>query len=289
MAAPPVRRPSARPDSSQSQKSMSFWKSSYYPPPDSDRLARHGDYSATRERFYRTTHSNLRFLVRERYAWMNPYLAGKERVVELGAGPGLSREFLDVPQIELTDVVANEWIDRQVDAMALPYPANSLDAVICSQMIHHVAAPVALIASIRQALRLGGVLLINETATSLLHRLLMWSMRHEGWSYDVDLFDENARAKTGIDPMTGNNAVSDLLFGDHQRFQASFPDLVITRDEFTETFIFLLSGGVGGEAFTIELPERALAMIRRLDQALTRYLPKVFALSRRIVVVKKAD
>jgi len=128
---------------------------------------------------------------------------------------------------------------------------------------------------------------VNETTTSLCHRLLMWAMRHEGWSYDVDVFDDAARAKEGIDPLAGNNAVANLLFGDRERFSAAFPGLVITRDEHTELFVFLLSGGVGGRVFTVELPEWALRGVRGLDHALVSVLPHVFALARRLVIVKR--
>jgi SAM-dependent methyltransferase len=265
---------------------MSFWKRTYDPPRGSDRLQGHGDYAATRARFYRRPHSNLRFLIRERYAWMNPYLAGRQRVVELGAGPGLSREFLRGAPVELTDVVQHEWLDRRVDALALPYPPGSLDAVICSQMIHHVAHPVALLQGIRAALKPGGVVLINESNASLCHRFLMWSMRHEGWSYDVDIFDTELPAKTRTDPLAGNNAVADLLFNDRERFERAFPDLSIRHDEFVEFLVFLLSGGVGGEVFTLELPEAALRAVRRLDQFLVAVAPDIFALARRLVIVK---
>lgn len=265
---------------------MSFWKRAYVPVSGADRLAGHGDYAATRARFHRKAHSNLRFLIRERYAWMKPYVEGRERVVELGAGPGLSRDILDLPGLEVTDVLDNPWLDRRVDAMALPYPPGSLDAVICSHMIHHVPTPIALISGIERALKPGGVLLVNESHASLCHRFVMWAMRHEGWSYDVDIFDDSARAKESIDPLAGNNAVAEMLFGDRARFRAAFPNLAITRDEFTEIFQFLLSGGVGGEVFTVELPERALKLVRGLDDVLAGTLPGVFAFARRLVVVK---
>lgn len=265
---------------------MSFWKRSYVPARGTDRLARHGDYAATRARFQARAHSNLRFLVRDRYAWMNPYLAGRRRVVELGAGPGLSREFLDAPGLEVTDVLDNPWIDRRVDAMALPYAPDSLDAVICSHMIHHVPAPGALLRAIGRALRPGGLLLVNETTTSLAHRLVMWAMRHEGWNYDVDVFADAAPAGHGQDPLDGNNAVANLLFNDPARFRAAFPALRITRDEFTELFLFLLSGGVGGQVFTVELPAGVLAAVRSMDNLLVRALPGVFALARRLVIEK---
>ncbi len=268
---------------------MTFWKSTYIPGRNSDRLTGHGDYAATRARFYRRTHSNLRFLICERYAWMNPYLAGREHVVELGAGPGLSRDILEVPGLEITDVLDNPWLDRRVDAMALPYPPGSLDAVICSHMIHHVATPIALINGIQKALKPGGLVLINESTASLCHRFVMWTMRHEGWSRDVDVFDDAARAKESIDPLAGNNAVADLLFGDRAKFSAAFPGLAITRDEFTEMFVFLLSGGVGGEVFTVELPPWALNIVRGLDQLLVGSLPGIFAFGRRLVIVKAGE
>jgi len=268
---------------------VSFWKRTYVPPARGDRLAGHGDYAATRERFYRSAHSNLRFLVRERYAWMAPYLTGRRRVVELGAGPGLSREYLEAPELEITDILDNPWLDRRVDAMDMPYPPGSLDAVVCSQMIHHVPAPVAFLRSIERALKPGGVLLVNESTTSLLHRLLMWAMRHEGWSYDVDLFDPGAQIKQALDPLAGNNAVASLLFGNRERFRRAFPTLDIQREEFCELFVFLLSGGVGGEVFTVQLPEGALRALRGLDRLLAGSLPGVFALARRLVIVKTRE
>jgi SAM-dependent methyltransferase len=265
---------------------MSFWRSTWYPPAGADRLRGHGDYAAARSRFFSGRHPNLRYLVRERYAWMNPYLAGRRRVVELGAGAGLSREFLQAPGLELTDVVPHPWLDRAVDALALPYAPGSLDAVICSHMIHHTADPVAVLRGIGLALRPGGVLLVNETVPSICHRLLMWAMRHEGWSCDVDLFAEGAAAKDRGDPLAGNNAVADLLFGERGRFRQAFPGLSVQLDQYTELLVFLVSGGVGGQAFTFPLPEAVLDLLRHLDRGLVALAPRVFALARRTVIIK---
>jgi len=265
---------------------MSFWKRTYFPPAGADRLAGHGDYAATRRRFFARHHSNLRFLIRQRYEWMNTWLSDGDQVVELGAGPGLSREFIRAGRLEVTDVLDNPWLDRRVDAMELPYAPGSLDAVICSHMIHHVPRPVALIRSIQAVLKPGGLILINESHASLCHRLLMWAMRHEGWSFDVDVYDESAWTKQRADPLAGNNAVAALLFDDPARFQAAFPGLTVAQDKYTEMLVFLLSGGVGGQVFTVELPEVVLRTVARVDQLLTRGLPGVFALARQIVLVK---
>jgi len=33
---------------------------------------------------------------------------------------------------------------------------------------------------------------IQDLETSLFMRLMLYAMRHEGWSYNIDVFDENA-------------------------------------------------------------------------------------------------
>lgn len=265
---------------------MSFWRRTWVAQAGTDRLAQHGDFTRTRERFFARPHSNLRYLVASRYAWMNRWIGPGDRVVELGAGPGLAREFLECPALELTDVVANPWLDRVVDAMALPYEPGSLDAVICSHMIHHVPRPAALLRSIAAALKPGGRLLVNESNASWCHRFIMWAMRHEGWSYEVDIFDDQGYAKSTVDPLAGNNAVADMLFNDRARFERRFPGLEIREDGYCELLLFLVSGGVGGEVRTVELPPRGLDAIAGLDRLLTRLAPGTFALARRLVIVK---
>jgi len=265
---------------------MAFWRRTWVARAGTDRLAQHGDFARTRERFFARSHSNLRHLVASRYRWMQPWVGPGDRVVELGAGPGFAREYLACPGLELTDVVANPWLDRVVDAMALPYAPGSLDAVICSHMIHHVPRPAALLRSIATTLKPGGRLLVNESNASWCHRFIMWAMRHEGWSYDVDIFDDEGYAKSTVDPLAGNNAVADLLFNDRARFSRHFPGLSIREDACCELFQFLVSGGVGGEVRTLELRPGALDAVAALDRLLVGLAPGTFALARRLVIVK---
>jgi 2-polyprenyl-3-methyl-5-hydroxy-6-metoxy-1,4-benzoquinol methylase len=105
------------------------------------RMAHTGDVARARAEFPTRRGDNLRFLLRKRFGWMRPYLKDGAHVVEVGCGTGLSREFLDHPGLELTDVTPNPWVDRVVDALRMPYEAGSLDAVISNNMIHHLAKP----------------------------------------------------------------------------------------------------------------------------------------------------
>lgn len=260
----------------------------YAPPPGSHRMGAMHDPDAARRRYYDAPLPNLRRLLRRRYEWMNPYLKGKERVVELGAGAGLSKEFLDHDGVMLTDCEPRPWIDEVVDALDPPYPENSLDAVILTQTLHHVAHPPLFLRRISRCLRPGGVLLIQELHTSLLLRLVMRGMRHEGWDYGVDVFNDEAVANAPSDPWSANIAIPELLFSDVKRFEREFPDLRVVRNELNECILWLLSGGVGSKTFTIPLPESALDLVEAVDSLLVRLAPSLFALGGRTVLERQA-
>src|SRR5258708_5405908 len=114
----------------------------YFPTHRDNRMFNEGDVEATREYFFKNRPTNLAFLLKSRFEWMAPYLENKSRIIEVGAGPGFSREFIQNPNLILTDINKKPWIDEIADALALPYPDISVDVVIASHMLHHVATPI---------------------------------------------------------------------------------------------------------------------------------------------------
>lgn len=256
----------------------------YFPSHTENRMVSEGDVAAARARFLTERPNNLNFLLEQRYGWMNEYLCGKERVVELGSGAGFAKEFIRNISLKLTDIVKHPWIDEQVDAVKLPYEPESLDAIICSHMIHHIASPVTFFKQARRALKKDGLILISEIYTSYLMRALLRVMRHEGWSYNIDIFDEKQVANDPSDPWSANCAIPQLLFSDPARFSQALPGLKIERCELTECLIFPLSGGVIAKTKTVHLPKWALELLHGLDQCLVSVAPRFFALGMRVVV-----
>ena len=246
-----------------------------------------GDVALARERFLRTKPSNLTYLLETRYLWMNAFCEGKEQVIEIGAGAGFSKEFITNSSLVLTDFDSpHPWIEQRVDAMHMPYAADSLDVIISSHMIHHVAKPLVLFEEIHRVLKPGGLLLIHDVNTSLVFRLLLRVMRHEGWSYDVDVFDRRRVANHPEDPWSANCAIPEMLFSDPDRFHRALPGLKVIRNELCECFIFPLSGGVIAKSRTVNLPRMLLEGVNAIDALLVRMLPSVFALGRRVVLEK---
>jgi SAM-dependent methyltransferase len=259
----------------------------YYPPHDANRMAREGDVARARADFITGGSRNLRALLRNRFAWMNDFIRPDQIVVELGCGAGLTQFFLDHPRILATDLRPYGWVSACVDALHLPFAPGSVDVFICANMIHHVASPARFLDTILACLRPGGVLLIREPTPSFLLLCLLRVMRHEGWSLDVDVFDPDALANDPADAWSGNNAVSLLLFQDKQRFARRFPEFQIEFDMFSECLMFPLSGGVTAKTWSLELPDRVLGMVQRLDAVLCRCAPSVFAMGRNVALRKR--
>ncbi|MBI3553703.1 MAG: class I SAM-dependent methyltransferase [Elusimicrobia bacterium] len=259
----------------------------YFPPRPPEHLTCASNVRRAREEFLAKRPANLEFLLRKRYEWMNEYVEGKPRVVELGAGLGLSREFIRHPGLLLTDITLYPWIDREVDAAKLPFSDGSIDAFICSHTIHHLSRPLAFFDEVRRCLKPGGRLLIQELEASYLLRLLQRVMKNEGWSTAVDVFDRGEPCiPGGDDPWTANTAIPNLLFSSPERFEREATGLKVVRNELCEFLIFPLSGGVLTKVPSLPLPRAALKLIDAFDRLMVATFPKLLALGRRVVLEK---
>src|SRR5207237_6905434 len=128
-----------------------------------------------------------------------------------------------------------------------------------------------------RVLKPGGLMLIRDATASLVMRLTLRLMRHEGYSFLRDPFDTSKPCNDPEDPWSGNNAISDLLFGRPDQFHKHCPFLTIEKQWFEEFLIFPLSGGVTGKNVTVQLPWNILRFIDGLDSLLVLWTPVVIA------------
>ncbi len=242
------------------------------------------DVKASRLDFIENRPGNLAFLLRKRYSWMNSFMEDKHEGIEVGCGNGLSKFFISNNYL-LTDHADFEWIEKKVDALDMPYEPNSLDFIISSNMIHHLAKPVLFFRECNRVLKPGGSLIIQEINNSFFMRFILRIMKHEGYAYDVNPFNEEDICNDPADLWSGNNAIPNLLFDDKKKFEQHFPFHII-HQKFSEFFIFPLSGGVTAKTKTIQLPLWILKIIDLTDQCLITISRKTFALQQQIVLRK---
>jgi len=259
----------------------------YFADPARNRLRQASDLKASRKAFLAARFNNLDYLLRERYSWMRDWLLPGAVVAELGAGAGFASLYLDCDLI-LTDVVENRWIGAVMDATRTAFRSGSLDAVIMSNVLHHVATPPRFLDEANRILKPGGLVLINEAYASLLLRALLRISQHEGYSYDVDVFEHDAIANDPRNPWSGNNAISNMLFDARASFERRFPDFELVLDAPRECVLFLASGGVTAKMPMPKLPMPVLHGIALLDRVLVNTAPRLFALSRKTVLRKRS-
>ena len=251
-------------------------------------MSQEGDVARARADFLERGNRNLHVLLKQRLDWMNNYIRSDEIVVELGCGAGLTEFFVTSGRLLSTDVHPYPWAAACIDALHLPLAPGSVDVFICVNMIHHLAAPTTFLDSMITCLRPGGRLLIQEPNPSFMLLLALRIMRHEGWSFDVDVFDPEVAANDVSDPWSGNNAISQLLFGDRERFRQRFPELHLVFDRYSEFLLFPLSGGVTAKAAVPELPAVVLRAVAAVDRRLCRWFPATFAMARSMAFEKRA-
>lgn len=260
-----------------------FLNKTYFPSHDDNLMSNEGDVANSRKNFIDKRFTNLNELLKSRYSWMNKFLNNKEKIIEVGAGTGFSKFFINKPVI-LTDTVKNSWIGEKVDATKMPYEDSSVDAIIASHCIHHMYSPLKFFTECNRVLKDNGILLIQEINTSLLMRLLLKINRHEGWSYEVDVFNENEIVNDPNDIWSANCAIPELLFSNSKNFEKKIKFMKILKNDLNEFLIFPLSGGVIAKRKMIEIPKFFYPLIKLIDKLLIFLAPNIFALGRSVVL-----
>jgi len=113
-------------------------------------------------------------------------------------------------------------------------------------------------------------------------------MRHEGFDFTVDVWDEKNPKSDEDNVWAGNIAVSNLIFDDKKKFNEKLGHLFsIEYEELVECLIFLNSGGVTSKTFCIPMNNFFMNILNIIDKFLIKIFPNIFCMGRRIVLVKK--
>lgn len=182
--------------------------------------------------------SFLKNIYSEWYRCIIDALPKKERVLEIGSGAGFFSEFL--PQVITSEVFHVPEIDLVANACALPLQRNSLDAIVMTDVFHHIPSIRRFFSEATRCIRPGGRIAMIEP----------WRTPWSEWIYvnfHPEPFDPNSDwdiPATG--PLSGaNGALPWIVFQrDREIFAAQFPLWRIVDIKLMMPFSYLLSGGV---------------------------------------------
>ena len=232
--------------------------------------------------------NNLDFLLKKRFNWMNDFIKDSDVGIEVGSGIGFSKDYIKNKNFKISDISSDKHLDlKRVDAQNTGLTSESLDFVIASNMVHHIPYPMKFFEEMHRILKKDGKLIIFEPYCSILLQLVTIIMKHEGFDFSVNPWDNTNPKSSEKDAWHGNIAVSNLIFDNKEKFEKELGHCFeIKYEKLTECLIFLNSGGVTSKTFCIPLSNFLIKVIDKIDDLLIRLMPSIFCLGRRLVLKK---
>ena len=232
---------------------------------------------------------NLIYLLEKRFNWMNKFINYKDVGIEFGSGAGFAKHFIKNKNFKMSDLSNDKHLDyKGVDAQATKFSDNTFNYIIASNMIHHIPYPIKFFREMNRILKNDGKLIIFESYCSLIFQLVTIIMKHEGFDFTKDVWDEEIPKSDEKNAWAGNIAVPHLIFDNKDDFEKNLGNYFeIKYEKVTECLIFLNSGGVSSKTYYIPMNNFLIKILDFIDQILTKIFPKIFAMGRRLVLVKK--
>jgi SAM-dependent methyltransferase len=183
----------------------------------------------------------LRAIYDEWYAQLAAALPpGDGQVLELGSGAGYCAQF--IPGLITSEILPCPGVRMVIDATKLPFHADSLRAIVMTNVLHHIQDVRAFFAEAARSLRPGGKILMIEPWITPWSRFVYTRLHHE--PLDPDAPDWTFPSSG---PLSGaNGALPWILFErDREKFSREFPQFSIEQIRPFLPFRYLVSGGVG--------------------------------------------
>ena len=248
------------------------------------------DTKIARDLYYSAKYPNVKFLLEKRFSWMNNFIDDEDEGIEVGSGAGFAKDFIKNKNLKLTDLGDDKHLDfKNIDAQSTGFEKESFNYVIASNMIHHIPYPVKFFKEMSRILKKNGKLIIFESYCSIAFQLVTMIMKHEGFDFTLNVWDEKIAKSDEKNAWHGNIAVPHLIFDDKKKFQENLGQLYnLEYEKFAECLIFLNSGGVTSKTRCIPMNRFFLNILHTIDKVIVKLFPNIFCMGRRIVL-KKID
>jgi SAM-dependent methyltransferase len=255
---------------------------------EENRMSSIANTKKARELYYLNKSKNVKFLLKKRFSWMNHFIKENDVGIEVGSGAGFTREFINNKNFKLSDIGQDDHLDfKNIDAQSTNFKNQSFDYVIASNMIHHIPFPIKFFKEMNRILKKNGKLIIFESYCSIIFQIATILMKHEGFDFTLNVWDEDNAKSNEHDAWHGNIAVPHLIFDDKEKFDENLGNYFkIEYEKLTECLIFLNSGGVTSKTKYIPMNSFFLNALHFIDRILVKLLPSIFCMGRRIVLTK---
>ena len=121
---------------------------------EKNRMKTISDTKYARKIYKSTKNKNVKYLLHNRFGWMNSYIKENDIGIEVGSGSGFAKDFIKNKNFKLTDLSNDEHLDfKNIDAQDTKFEKESFDYVIASNMIHHIPYPIKFFKEMQRILK----------------------------------------------------------------------------------------------------------------------------------------
>jgi SAM-dependent methyltransferase len=140
-----------------------------------------------------------------------------------------------------SELVFCPGVDVTLDGLKLPFAAADLQAIVMTNVFHHLSQPHQFLGEAARCISVGGVVVMIEPWVTPWSRLIYTRLHHEPFHPDADSWDFS-----GNGPLSGaNGALPYIIFArDRPQFEQEFPMWHIQTIKPLMPFCYLVSGGV---------------------------------------------
>lgn len=165
-------------------------------------------------------------------------LGDSKNILEIGSGAGFLKTY--IPSLFTSEVMEVKNVDLVADATQLPFPNDSLDVIVMTDVLHHIPSPKEFFSEATRCLCVGGKILMIEPWPTFWSEFVYKNFHSEPFNKNGDWTIPLSGPLSGA-----NGALPWILFDrDFAQFKKSFPRLKIRKVEQIMPFSYLLSGGV---------------------------------------------
>jgi len=207
-----------------------------------------------------------------------------ERILEIGAGAGLSRHFMNRKSCVLTDFLP--WDDPKIhgliDAQSLPFSDDYFDSAFALDSIHHISHPTLAVAELCRVVRPGGRIIIVEPYVSYLSFFIYKFFHNEKttWNYKIPDNGENV-SSTASD---GEQSTLQSLLSNQNLisyFESRFEKKITFKRSYFSPVSFFATGGLTSPLPT---PSIVIKFLIRLEALVPSRVLKLIAARQMLLI-----
>ena len=203
--------------------------------------------------------------------------------IELGCGAVAFGDHL--PDIIKTDIYLHPWVDRVVDACAMPFAGGECANLLAVDMVHHLPEPSRFFSEVERVLAPGGRCILLEPYISPGSYPIYKLLHHEPVRLlkdpfePVDVFDRESGGPC-------NEAIPTLAFTWRKKeLEQRWPALRVKHIEYSDLLVYLLTGGYSKPS---RIPAAWVTRLIPVEDRALKWLGALCAL-RMLVVLEKVS